>query len=572
LGREKSPPFFLKSRVKSKGERMSLLICAYGADSVTVCSEDLGGIHDASGTFFPTASGRIKNAHATQDIIFGAIGRNTAADCMKSVVKEFAAFGFERLTEIIPRIARACVDCSGPGAPLAMILAGWDSEKNKIRAVCWNLLHSEQACDTWELAPPERGTGVLIRGPQEVQEAAQRLLQQSTKRVPECFGEVFAQLADMFPEVGRVLTMNTVTRPGGEHLDKQALAYEDTLGNGVGVKISWTAITSYNPDGSTTSIPASTDASQKATVPTPTLSTVAGGSKAARTYFVRMVFLIDGGLRGFSSEVSIAVPANSLLKATSPANTPPWTGWALFISTASGTETFAVSSQLGFGTDWTEPTSALPVNGPQYNSVNSHGVDGFVITAAPYNTSLFFYPYYDTKLGLVRCYGGANSGSGMVVGSASTPENVRGMYLDQNIALAASGLTFTTITASQGASGSTTGGGGFGGCPIDGTIIMPLGCHALAQKTPNSNWIEIELKDGRILTATPDHPVYTDNGKTPLKRLSIGQEVITDQGMVEVVRKEEKVFDAEMLVVSMLEGHLYHANGILSHNIKLPQS
>jgi hypothetical protein len=434
-------------------------------------------------------------------------------------------------------------------------------------------LESEQRCDTWELeAPPHGGTGVLIRGPQQVQEAAQRLIAQS-KRGTECFAEVFSQLADMFPEVGRVLTMNSVTRPGGEHLDKkEALAYEDTLGTGAAVKISWTAITIYNPDNSTTSIPASTDASQKATVPTPTLSTVAGGSKAARTYFVRMVFLIDGQIRGFSSEVSIAVPANSLLKATSPANTPPWNGWALFISTTSGTETFVTSSQLGFGTDWTEPTSALAVNGPQYNSINSHGVDGFVMAAVPYNTGLFFYPYYDTKLGLVRCYSGANGGSGLVVGTISTPENVRGMYLDQNLALAAAGLTFTTITVAQGAGGTTTGGSGFGGCPINGTDLKMLGCHALTQKEPNRNWIEIELEDGRILTATPDHPVYTDKGKTPLKRLRIGQEVVTDHGMVAVARKNKKTFDAEMLVVSMTKGHLYYANGILSHNIKLPQS
>lgn len=93
----------------------------------------------------------------------------------------------------------------------------------------------------------------------------------------------------------------------------------------------------------------------------------------------------------------------------------------------------------------------------------------------------------------------------------------------------------------------------------------------MSHKAANSRWVEIELEDGRVLTATPDHPVYTDKGKTPLRRVKVGQEVVTDCGMVAVVRKEAKTFDAEKEVVSMTKGHLYYANGILSHNVKLPQ-
>jgi hypothetical protein len=356
-----------------------------------------------------------------------------------------------------------------------------------------------------------------------------------------------------------------------------AISYDDTLGTGAGTKVSWVSITVYNPNGTTIIIPASTDSTQKATVPTPTLSTVAGGAKALRTYFVRMAYYIDGGVRGFSSETSISVPANSLLKVTSPANTPPWTGYGIFISTTTNLEIWATTVSEGgvnvgipFGTDWTEPTAAIASHGPQYASMSSKGLDGDMHAAAPYNFSLFFYPYWDKTNSLVRFYGDANAGSGLVAGTSSAPDSVRGMYLDGNTALAAAGLHFTTITAAQGSAGTTTGVTNTGGCPIVGTKIVPLGVSALSHKAHNSHWVEIELADGRTLTATPDHPVYTDKGKTQLRSVKVGQEVITDCGMVAVVRKEAKTFEAEKEVVSMTKGHLYHANGILSHNTKLP--
>jgi hypothetical protein len=357
-----------------------------------------------------------------------------------------------------------------------------------------------------------------------------------------------------------------------------ALSYDDTLGVGSGSKVSWVAFTVYNPDGTTISIPASTDSTQKATVPTPTLSTVAGGTKGARTYFVRIAFLIDGGIRGFSAETSIAVAANFLLKVTSPANTPPWTAYSIFISQSTNTETWESTISEGgnnngipFGTDWTEPTAALATHGPQFTNINSKGLDGDIHAAVPYNVGLFFYPFWDRTLSLVRMYGGANSGNGLVVGSASTPDNVRGMYLDNHVALAASGLTFNTITVAQGSSGTTTGVSNTGGCPIAGTEIKPLGCHALAHKRKNREWIEIEVEDGRVLTASRTHKLYTDKGrKISLNKLKPGQTIMMDNGLQKITRKERKTFDGEMLVVSMPQVHLYYANGFLSSNIKLP--
>jgi hypothetical protein len=359
------------------------------------------------------------------------------------------------------------------------------------------------------------------------------------------------------------------------------LSYDDTLGQGAAVKISWVAITMYNPDGTQLAIPASTDATQKATsVPTPTLTAVAGGAKGARTYFVRIAYAIDGGFRGFSAEASLAVGANQLLKVTSPPTTAPWTSWAVFLSTSTNTEVWFLGpngdSTFSFGTDFTEPTAALALGtnelGPQYATINTKGVDGFVRAGIPYNTGVSFCPYWDKVLSLVRFYSAANSGVGLISGLVPGPQHVRGMYLDQHYALAANGLNFTTLTVATGASGGTTGGGGLGGgCPLTGTKIVPLGNPCFSVRRANSKWIEIRLQDGRSLIATPDHPVYTDRGKTPLKRLRKGQEVVTDSGMVAVISKRQRKFVGEMEVISMTEGHLYYANGILSHNIKVPQ-
>lgn len=59
--------------------------------------------------------------------------------------------------------------------------------------------------------------------------------------------------------------------------------------------------------------------------------------------------------------------------------------------------------------------------------------------------------------------------------------------------------------------------------------------------------------------------------KTPLKDVQVGSYIWTDTGPVKVVRVTPKELDAEKEVVSMTKGHMYYADGILSHNIKLPQ-
>jgi hypothetical protein len=132
------------------------------------------------------------------------------------------------------------------------------------------------------------------------------------------------------------------------------------------------------------------------------------------------------------------------------------------------------------------------------------------------------------------------------------------------------------ITTPAALGGDTTGAGGGGGtggdipggCVLEGTPVVPLFGEPRIKPSEQEQWVEIKLADGRTLTATPKHPVYSDAGKTPLQLISCGEEIITDKGMVVVVEKRTIQNKATKLAVYLPTGHLYWANGILSHNYK----
>jgi len=94
----------------------------------------------------------------------------------------------------------------------------------------------------------------------------------------------------------------------------------------------------------------------------PTLSQVAGGALAARTYYVFLTFQTAAGegLRG--PEASIAISANMLAKVTGQAfidgSTPP-TGYNVYAATTPGSGTKQNVSPIALATDWTEPATGL---------------------------------------------------------------------------------------------------------------------------------------------------------------------------------------------------------------------
>ena len=135
-------------------------------------------------------------------------------------------------------------------------------------------------------------------------------------------------------------------------------------------------------------------------------------------------------------------------------------------------------------------------------------------------------------------------------------------------------LGAVTTPADGGAATSGGGGGGGGtgaGCILVDTTITTLGNLPFTrQELAETYWSEIHLKDGRKLRGTRNHPVYTERGKVSLSTVGIGSRLITDTGLVEVVANDYVEEEGTKWRVVMPRGHLYWANGILSHNLKAP--
>jgi hypothetical protein len=90
----------------------------------------------------------------------------------------------------------------------------------------------------------------------------------------------------------------------------------------------------------------------------PSLSQVSGGALGARTYLVKTTYLNAHGETNLSTESTLAVSANDLLRVASPPTVTGATGWNVYVSDSSGTEAKQnMDAPLALGTDWTEPAS-----------------------------------------------------------------------------------------------------------------------------------------------------------------------------------------------------------------------
>ena len=91
----------------------------------------------------------------------------------------------------------------------------------------------------------------------------------------------------------------------------------------------------------------------------PLLSAVAGGSLAARIYYVQTTLIISATETAVGPEASIALNRGELLNVTSPIvgpNAP--TSYSVYVGASSGGEKRQASG-IALGTAWTEPTSGL---------------------------------------------------------------------------------------------------------------------------------------------------------------------------------------------------------------------
>ena len=128
----------------------------------------------------------------------------------------------------------------------------------------------------------------------------------------------------------------------------------------------------------------------------PSLSYTSGGVISATTYYAKITYVTSGGETLASSESSLLVILNNLLVVTSPSTVSGATGWNIYVSNSSGTETLQNLSPQALGTDWTMPTSGL-IAGAALPSANTTGWEVFnVFVPDPNTTASYTAPTIDT--------------------------------------------------------------------------------------------------------------------------------------------------------------------------------
>ena len=96
-------------------------------------------------------------------------------------------------------------------------------------------------------------------------------------------------------------------------------------------------------------------------------------SLAERTYYIKFTYVDAGGETLSSSQVSQLVPVNHLLKVTSPIAQENATGWNVYVSEISDSETKQNAVSIAINIDWTEPIDGL-INGSALPTENNTGL------------------------------------------------------------------------------------------------------------------------------------------------------------------------------------------------------
>jgi len=116
-----------------------------------------------------------------------------------------------------------------------------------------------------------------------------------------------------------------------------------------------------------------------------------------------------------------------------------------------------------------------------------------------------------------------------------------------------------------------------GACVRLGTHIEPLGSFGKSEITeiihPQKDWWHLESDGGLVLECTPNHNMYhAHKGRVEAQTIPVGDKVITRFGEQRITKAYHFIHACNKVEVAMERGHLFWANGFLSHNIKLPPS
>lgn len=201
---------------------------------------------------------------------------------------------------------------------------------------------------------------------------------------------------------------------------------------------------------------------------------------------------------------------------------------------------------------------------------------GLTISSLSAATTYYFLPFWDTdnlcNIGWVEGTVGSPQIAFVAADKANT---LTQSYLIEQSSQTREPLTSGFMSAATPAAGSggggAGGGGGGGGCVRAGTEIYTVGDLPYhVEVLPEQHWIHLRIEDGRELYCTLDHPLYdTFKGRVTADTLSPGDVILTDVGEQKITTAEFKFKACSKYKVMMEKGHLFWANGFLSHN-KMP--
>jgi hypothetical protein len=221
------------------------------------------------------------------------------------------------------------------------------------------------------------------------------------------------------------------------------------------------------------------------------------------------------------------------------------------------------------------------------------------ITGLANSTTYYFLPFWNTTGGCQVSWVIGTHGApqiAFVVADTTDPANAQ-FYLAQqtlqNREPLAGGF-MTQATTSGGTGGGGAGGGGGGGnCVMSGTSIDPIGDYGemTVGIHHEKNWTRLITAGQKVLYCTNNHNVYgcepeevnemtramldgiteenLERYKIISSDLSAGCFVITETGPDELIEVTPIIRVCTKRSVHMNQGHLYWANGILSHNQKI---
>lgn len=164
--------------------------------------------------------------------------------------------------------------------------------------------------------------------------------------------------------------------------------------------------------------------------------------------------------------------------------------------------------------------------------------------------------------------GASNALSNYVTASNSGFLSKLATGLGSGIGQAAVGFATGGISTALGGIGKS------GNCVMVGTEIIPLDSDKEDQSLtkeefPETEWVHLETAGGMTLDCTHDHPLFTsESGKVTAASLKVGDTMITRTGEDVISVLSTFTQDAIKIKTEMKYGHLFWANGFLSHNYK----